>query len=86
MKSWQEFIQILKSKVHEWKLMEYVSKAWNAISQRFSWIGNKLRLRARFKNTKAYAKLMAMTPLRRRMIRFWSLASRPARPSRVMPS
>jgi membrane fusion protein (multidrug efflux system) len=68
MKSLQEFIQTLKSKVHEWKLMEYVSKAWNAISQRFSWFGNKLRLRARFKNTKAYAKLMAMTPLRRRMI------------------
>ncbi len=68
MKSLQEFIQTLKSKVHGWKLMEYVSKAWNAISQRFSWFGNKLRLRARFKNTKAYAKLMAMTPLRRRMI------------------
>jgi membrane fusion protein (multidrug efflux system) len=47
--------------------MEYVSKAWNAISQLFSRIGNTLRLRARFKNTKAYAKLMAMTPLRRRM-------------------
>ena len=48
--------------------MEYVSKAWNAITQLFSRIGNTLRLRARFKNTKAYAKLMAMTPLRRRMI------------------
>jgi membrane fusion protein (multidrug efflux system) len=68
MKSLQEFIQTLKSKVHEWKLMEYLSKAWNAISQLFSRIGNTLRLRARFKNTKAYAKLMAMTPLRRRMI------------------
>jgi membrane fusion protein (multidrug efflux system) len=67
MKSLQELIQTLKSKVHEWKLMEYVSKAWNAISQLFSRIGNTLRLRARFKNTKAYAKLMAMTPLRRRM-------------------
>ena len=67
MKSLQELIQTLKSKVHEWKLMEYVSKAWNAISQLFSSIGNTLRLRARFKNTKAYAKLMAMTPLRRRM-------------------
>ncbi len=67
MKSLQEFIQTLKSKVHEWKLMEYLSKAWNAISQLFSRIGNTLRLRARFKNTKAYAKLMAMTPLRRRM-------------------
>ena len=68
MKSLQELIQTLKSKVHEWKLMEYVSKVWNAISQLFSRIGNTLRLRARFKNTKAYAKLMAMTPLRRRMI------------------
>jgi membrane fusion protein (multidrug efflux system) len=67
MKSLQEFIKTLKSKVHEWKLMEYVSKVWNAISQLFSRIGNTLRLRARFKNTKAYAKLMAMTPLRRRM-------------------
>ncbi len=67
MKSLQEFIQTLKSKVHEWKLMEYVSKAWNAISQLFSRIGNTLRPRARFKNTKTYAKLMAMTPLRRRM-------------------
>ena len=67
MKSLQELIQTLKSKVHEWKLMEYLSKAWNAISQLFSRIGNTLRLRARFKNTKAYAKLMAMTPLRRRM-------------------
>jgi len=67
MKSLQELIQTLKSKVHEWKLMEYLSKAWNAISQLFSQIGNTLRLRARFKNTKAYAKLMAMTPLRRRM-------------------
>jgi len=67
MKSLQEFIKTLKSKVHQWKLMEYVSKAWNAISQLFSRIGNTLRLRARFKNTKAYAKLMAMTPLRRRM-------------------
>jgi membrane fusion protein, multidrug efflux system len=67
MKALQEFIQTLKSKVHEWKLMEYLSKAWNAISQLFSRIGNTLRLRARFKNTKAYAKLMAMTPLRRRM-------------------
>jgi membrane fusion protein (multidrug efflux system) len=68
MKSLQELIQTLKSKVREWKLMEYVSKAWNAISQLFSRIGNTLRLRARFKNTKAYAKLMAMTPLRRRMV------------------
>ncbi len=68
MKSLQEFIQTLKSKVHEWKLMEYLSKAWNAISQFFSRIGNALRLRERFKNTKTYAKLMAMTPLRRRMI------------------
>jgi membrane fusion protein, multidrug efflux system len=67
MKSLQELIQTLKSKVHEWKLMEYVSKAWNAISQFFSRIGNTLRLRERFKNTKSYAKLMAMTPLRRRM-------------------
>lgn len=67
MKSLQEFIQTLKSKVHEWKLMEYVSKAWNAISQLFSRIGNALRPRARFKNTKAYSKLMAMTPLGRRM-------------------
>jgi membrane fusion protein, multidrug efflux system len=67
MKSLQEFIQTLKSKVHEWKLMEYLSKAWNAISQFFSRIGNTLRLRERFKNTKTYAKLMAMTPLRRRM-------------------
>jgi membrane fusion protein (multidrug efflux system) len=67
MKTLQEFIQTLKSKVHEWKLMEYLSKAWNAISQLFSRIGNTLRLRARFKNTKAYAKLMTMTPLRRRM-------------------
>jgi membrane fusion protein (multidrug efflux system) len=67
MKSLRELIQTLKSKVHEWKLMEYISKAWNAISQLFSRIGNTLRLRARFKNTKAYAKLMAMTPLRRRM-------------------
>ena len=67
MKSLQELIQTLQSKVHEWKLMEYVSKAWNAISQLFSRIGNALRPRARFRNTKAYAKLMAMTPLRRRM-------------------
>ncbi len=68
MKSLQELIQTLKSKVREWKIMEYVSKAWNAISQLFSRIGNKIRLRERFKNTKTYAKLMAMTPLRRRMI------------------
>ena len=68
MKSLQELIQTLKSKVREWKIMEYVSKAWNAISRFFSRIGNALRLRARFKNTKPYAKLMAMTPLRRRMI------------------
>lgn len=68
MKSLQEFIQTLKSKVHEWKLMEYVSKAWTAISHLFSRIGNTLRLRERFKGTKTYAKLMAMTPLRRRMI------------------
>jgi membrane fusion protein, multidrug efflux system len=68
MKSLQELIQTLKSKVREWKIMEYVSKAWNAISQLFSRVGNALRLRARFKNTKTYAKLMAMTPLRRRMI------------------
>ena len=68
MKSLQELIQRLKSKVHEWKIMEYVSKVWNAISQLFRRIGNKIRLRERFKNTKTYAKLMAMTPLRRRMI------------------
>jgi len=68
MKSLQELIQTLKSKVHEWKIMEYVSKVWNAISQLFRRIGNKIRLRERFKNTKTYAKLMAMTPLRRRMI------------------
>ena len=68
MKSLQELIQTLKSKVREWKIMEYVSKAWNAISQFFSRIGNALRLRTRFKNTKTYARLMAMTPLRRRMI------------------
>ena len=68
MKSLQELIQTLKSKVREWKLMEYLSKVWNVISQFFSRIGNTLRLRERFKNTKTYAKLMAMTPLRRRMI------------------
>ncbi len=48
--------------------MEYVKKVWSTISQMLSRIGNKIRLRERFKNTKTYAKLMAMTPLRRRMI------------------
>jgi membrane fusion protein (multidrug efflux system) len=33
----------------------------------FAWLGNRLRPRARFKNTKTYAALMQMPPLKRRM-------------------
>ena len=33
----------------------------------FSWLGNRFRLRERFKNTKTYAALMQMPPLNRRM-------------------
>lgn len=48
------------AKAEEWKVRERLSALW-------SWIGQKLRPRERFMKTKTYAKLQAMTPLRRRM-------------------
>ena len=42
-------------------------KFFKMIWARIAWLGNRLRPRARFKNTKAYAALMQMPPLKRRM-------------------
>lgn len=48
------------AKEAEWHLRNRIISLWAGI-------GNTLRPRERFMNTKAYAKLQAMTPLRRRM-------------------
>lgn len=57
----------LKTKAEEWKVMEKIIAAWQWLKSVVGRIGNAMRLRERFKTSKTYAKLMAMTPLRRRM-------------------
>jgi membrane fusion protein (multidrug efflux system) len=54
-------------KAEEWKLREKLVSLWEKTKALWVRIGQKLRPRERFMNTKAYAKLQAMTPLRRRM-------------------
>lgn len=57
----------LKIKAEEWKVMEKLNSTWQWLKSILERIGNAVRPRERFKGTKSYAKLMAMTPLRRRM-------------------
>jgi len=55
------------AKAKEWKLREKLNVLWEKIKALWLGIGQKLRPRDRFMKTKAYARLQAMTPLRRRM-------------------
>ncbi len=55
------------AKAQEWKLREKLISLWEKAKGLWVRIGQKLRPRERFMQTKAYAKLQAMTPLRRRM-------------------
>ena len=55
------------AKAKEWKLREKLNVLWEKTKALWLGIGQKLRPRDRFMKTKAYAKLQAMTPLRRRM-------------------
>ena len=55
------------AKAQEWKLREKSISLWEKAKGLWVRIGQKLRPRERFMQTKAYAKLQAMTPLRRRM-------------------
>lgn len=68
MKLLENLLLKLKTKATEWKVMEKISCAWQWLKSVVGRISNAIRLRARFKSTKTYAKLMAMTPLRRRMV------------------
>lgn len=54
-------------KAQEWKLREKLIALWEKAKALWVRIRQKLRPRERFMQTKAYAKLQAMTPLRRRM-------------------
>jgi membrane fusion protein (multidrug efflux system) len=54
-------------KAEEWKLRENLIALWEKTKGLWIRIGERLRPRERFMKTKAYAKLQAMTPLRRRM-------------------
>ena len=55
------------AKAKEWKLREKLNVLWEKTKALWLGIGQKLRPRDRFMKTKAYARLQAMTPLRRRM-------------------
>ena len=55
------------AKAEEWKLRDKLIAFWEKTKVLWLRLGQKLRPRQRFMNTKAYAKLQAMTPLRRRM-------------------
>jgi membrane fusion protein (multidrug efflux system) len=55
------------AKAEEWKLLEKFNTLWEKTKILWVGIGQKLRPRDRFMKTKVYAKLQAMTPLRRRM-------------------
>ena len=55
------------AKAKEWKLREKWNALWEKTKVLWLGIGQKLRPRDRFMKTKAYARLQAMTPLRRRM-------------------
>lgn len=68
MKLLENLLLKLKTKATEFKVMEKISCAWQWLKSVVGRISNAIRLRARFKSTKTYAKLMAMTPLRRRMV------------------
>lgn len=46
----------------------FTEKTLKLIWAKFMWIGARLRPRERFKKTKAYAALMQMPPLKRRMV------------------
>ena len=56
------------AKVQERQVRENLLVLWEKVKALWVGIGQKLRPRERFMKTKAYAKLQAMTPLRRRMI------------------
>ena len=50
------------------KINSTLVAVWLKIKAVFGYLGQKMRLRAWFKTTRAYAKLQEMNPLRRRMI------------------
>ncbi len=54
-------------KAQEWQLRERLIALWEKAKALWVRVGQKLRPRERFMKTRAYAKLQAMTPLRRRM-------------------
>jgi membrane fusion protein (multidrug efflux system) len=61
LKSWAS------KKAQEWRLRERMIPLWGKVKALWVCIGQKLRPRERFKQTKAYTKLQSMTPFRRRM-------------------
>ena len=66
-----KLFETLKNKVlhllKTWQVREKLCFLWTKIKNSFARIAQKLRPYQRFKNTRAYAKLMAMTEMRRRM-------------------
>jgi len=62
-----KLLEIIKTKVQEWKIREKLIALWEKAYSLWLGIGKKIRPRERFMKTKVYVKLQAMTPLRRRM-------------------
>ena len=66
-----KLVETLKNKVlhllKTWQVREKLCLLWTKIKNTYARIAQKLRPYQRFKNTRAYAKLMAMTEMRRRM-------------------
>ena len=66
-----KLVETLKTKVLQllktWQVREKLCLLWTKIKNTYARIAQKLRPYQRFKNTRAYAKLMAMTEMRRRM-------------------
>ena len=66
-----KLLETLKTKVllllKTWQVREKLYLLWTKIKNTYARIAQKLRPYQRFKNTRAYAKLMAMTEMRRRM-------------------
>jgi membrane fusion protein (multidrug efflux system) len=58
----------IAAKVAQWKLRDKGINLWEKVKAIGARIAQALRPRERFMKTKAYAKLQAMTPLRRRMV------------------
>ena len=66
-----KLVETLKTKVLQllktWQVREKLCLLWTKIKNTYARVAQKLRPYQRFKNTRAYAKLMAMTEMRRRM-------------------